>query len=352
MAKFKYFSAFIIPLLGLLTFNTTGFTAYLGILGLYVLVPVFEMILPVDTYNLNSVEKELAKETFFYDLVLYLSVPLHLFVLYHFLITISDKTLPLSDTIACVLMMGTILGVNGINIGHELGHKTNHTIKQILAHIMLLTAIQNHFITYHNSGHHRDVATPNDLTSAKEGDIFYLFAIRSQIGGYFKTWKLESQRLKSQGKKILYNPMIFYTLLMVLFLLGIYSLFGVRVMFIYSITSIIGISVLEAQNYFSHYGLRRKKNENGRYERVKQEHSWNSDHIIGRVLLFELTRHSDHHHSGAKPYQILESKQESPTLPYGYPAMLILSYFPFLFKPIMKKRLDHYREKWHVNSNG
>ena len=35
---------------------------------------------------------------------------------------------------------------------------------------------------------------------------------------------------------------------------------------------------------------------------------------------------------GAKPYQILESKEESPLLPCGYPAMLILGYFPFIFQ--------------------
>jgi alkane 1-monooxygenase len=99
---------------------------------------------------------------------------------------------------------------------------------------------------------------------------------------------------------------------------------------------------LESQNYFAHYGLRRKKLPNGRYEGVKACHSWNSDHLIGRVLLFELTRHSDHHYMGAKPYQILESKEDSPKLPYGYPMMLILSFFPFLFRPIMKKHLELY----------
>ena len=81
---------------------------------------------------------------------------------------------------------------------------------------------------------------------------------------------------------------------------------------------------------------------NGRYERVKPHHSWNSDHLIGRILLFELTRHSDHHYQGGKNYQILESREGSPMLPYGYPAMLILSYFPFLFKPIMEKQLRKY----------
>ena len=103
---------------------------------------------------------------------------------------------------------------------------------------------------------------------------------------------------------------------------------------------------VESQNYFSHYGLTRNKKEDGTFERVKAHHSWNSDHLLGRILLFELTRHSDHHFMGAKPYQILESKSESPLLPYGYPAMLILGYFPFLFKPIMARQLEKYS---HLN---
>jgi alkane 1-monooxygenase len=139
--------------------------------------------------------------------------------------------------------------------------------------------------------------------------------------------------------------MILYTLLTILLFFAIYSYFGATVMLLYFATSVYGISILEAQNYFAHYGLRRKMNKNGRYERVKPAHSWNSDHVIGRVLLFELTRHSDHHHMGAKPYQILESKENSPILPFGYPMMLMLSYFPFLFRPIMKKQLDLYKTK-------
>jgi alkane 1-monooxygenase len=241
-----------------------------------------------------------------------------------------------------VLMMGTILGINGINVGHELGHKTNHPFKMFLAHVMLTTSIQNHFVTYHNSGHHRDIGTPEDLSSAKQGDNFYYFALRSQIGGYFKTWKLESKRLTSLGKNKLINPMIIYTLIPLLFLTIIYLFFNFNTMIIYLITGIYGISVLEAQNYFAHYGLRRKKQENGRYERVQPKHSWNSDHLIGRVLLFELTRHSDHHHMGAKSFQLLESKKDSPLLPFGYPMMLMLSYFPFIFKPIMRKHLKIY----------
>tara|TARA_B100001287_G_C22663718_1_gene521777 strand:+ start:518 stop:1555 length:1038 start_codon:yes stop_codon:yes gene_type:complete len=342
MGKLKYLGTYISPLLAIFSFNMTGIFAYTGIFVLYILVPILENFIPKDSYNFNKTEKKRAKSDRFYDYILFLMVPLHLFVIYQFLISVSLPNLPTSDIIAHVLMMGTILGVNGINGGHELGHKTNKPFNIFMAHILLTTAMQNHFMTYHNSGHHRDVATPNDLTSAKKGDIFYLFAIRSQIGGYFKTWRLEAEKLKVQQKHQWLNPMILYTLLPWSFIVLIYLFFGIQITLLYFVASVFGISILEGQNYFSHYGLRRKQKSDGSYEGVKVTHSWNSDHILGRVILFELTRHSDHHYMGAKPYQILESREESPMLPYGYPAMLILSYLPFLFLPIMEKQLKAY----------
>ena len=342
MGKLKYLGTYISPLLAIFSFNMTGVMAYTGVFALYVFVPILENFIPKDSYNFNKTEKQQAKTDHFYDYILYLMVPLHLLVIYQFLISVSTPNLPMSDLIAHVLMMGTILGVNGINGGHELGHKTNEPFKVFMAHVLLTTSMQNHFMTYHNSGHHRDVATPNDLTSAKKGDIFYLFAIRSQIGGYFKTWRLEAEKLKAQQKNLWLNPMILYTLLPWSFIALIYFFFGIQIALVYFVASVFGISILEGQNYFSHYGLRRKQKADGTYEGVKVTHSWNSDHVLGRVILFELTRHSDHHYMGAKPYQVLESKEESPMLPYGYPGMLILSYLPFLFLPIMEKQLKAY----------
>ncbi|MEL7220997.1 MAG: alkane 1-monooxygenase [Bacteroidota bacterium] len=342
MGKFKYFSAFIIPLMALVSFSATGIVAWTGIIVLYVLVPVLEQIFPPDRYNLDTVERELAEEDKLYDWVMYLMVPLHLYVVYVFLNTISDPGLATADIIARVLTMGTVLGVIGINVGHELGHKTRDIAKQFFAQVLLTTSVQNHFMPYHNGGHHKDIGTPADLTSAEKGDNFYFFALRSQIGGYFKTWRLEDKRLRAQGKNPYLNPMLIYTLLPWLMLFGFYYIFGAYVALCYFIAAVYGIAILEAQNYFAHYGLRRKKLANGRYERVNACHSWNSDHIIGRVLLFELTRHSDHHHLGGKTYQILDSREESPMLPYGYPAMLVLSFFPFLFRPVMAKQLALY----------
>ena len=339
MGKLKYFGVYFTPILALISFYSSGIYAYAGMIVLYLFIPLLENQIPKDTYNLNKTEKALAKSDWFYDVVLYMLVPVHLFVIYVFLHTISNPEITNTELIAYVLMMGTVLGVNGINGGHELGHKIGEPFKLFMAHVLLTTSFQNHFMTYHNSGHHRDVATPNDFTSAKKGDIFYLFAIKSQIGGYFKTWRLEAEKSKKMGRSQLLNPMILFTIIPWSFILLIYIFFGLKIAGFYFAAAVFGISILEAQNYFSHYGLRRKQRENGTYENVKVIHSWNSDHLLGRILLFELTRHSDHHFMGSKPYQVLESREESPMLPYGYPAMLILSYFPFLFIPIMEKEL-------------
>ncbi|MBT8394792.1 MAG: fatty acid desaturase, partial [Bacteroidia bacterium] len=105
------------------------------------------------------------------------------------------------------------------------------------------------------------------------------------------------------------------------------------------LVAIVGFTLLETVNYIEHYGLLRLKTKSGRYERVKEIHSWNSNHIIGRIVLYELTRHSDHHYKASKKYQILDCHQESPQMPYGYPTSMVISLIPPLWFKLMNKRI-------------
>ena len=57
-------------------------------------------------------------------------------------------------------------------------------------------------------------------------------------------------------------------------------------------------------------------------------HAWNANVTLGRIMLFELSRHSDHHLVASKKYQNLESHNHSPELPSGYIGMILLSFFP------------------------
>ena len=98
--------------------------------------------------------------------------------------------------------------------------------------------------------------------------------------------------------------------------------------------------ILETINYIEHYGLRRRKNKYDQFERVLPIHSWNSNHIIGRLMLFELSRHSDHHYMASRKYQILKHHENAPQMPTGYPGMMVLSLFPPLWFYVMNPRVD------------
>ena len=90
---------------------------FLGVFFLYIIVPILEQFLPKDTYNLTKAEKEIAKKDKFYDWILYLLVPFQLLVVYLYLKTISNSNISTLELVGYTMMMGTILGINGINGG-------------------------------------------------------------------------------------------------------------------------------------------------------------------------------------------------------------------------------------------
>ena len=105
----------------------------------------------------------------------------------------------------------------------------------------------------------------------------------------------------------------------------------------------IGFSLLEVVNYLEHYGLLRHKREDGRYERCLPEHSWNSNNVASNVLLYHLQRHSDHHANPTRRYQALRHVEEAPQLPTGYAGMIVLAWFPPLWRRVMDPiLLDHF----------
>ncbi|MEO7446611.1 MAG: alkane 1-monooxygenase, partial [Ferruginibacter sp.] len=85
--------------------------------------------------------------------------------------------------------------------------------------------------------------------------------------------------------------------------------------------------------------MQRKQTAQGNYERAMPIHSWNSNHVIGRVMLFELSRHSDHHYLASRKYQVLRHHDDAPQLPTGYPGSMILSLVPPLWFAIMNPKI-------------
>ena len=338
MKKPAYLLVYLITITVLVSFQLSGVFSLLPLFIFFGLVPLLEMFLKPNHSNLD-ITIDRGKSRYF-DWILYLAVPVQVAVLIYFLNYMATGTFTAIEYIGHTFSMGIMCGVFGINIAHELGHRSKRG-ERLLAEIMLLTSLEMHFIPYHNQGHHYNVATPNDPATARKGESVFVFWFRSQIGSYFEAWQLEDKRIlkKDARKSLLKNRVFQYTVIQYSLLFVIYFLLGLTALLCFIGAAIIGILLLETVNYIEHYGLRREQNERGRYERVKPWHSWNSDHPLGRAMLFELSRHSDHHYKASKKYQILESHPDNPQMPTGYPGMMLLSTIPPLWFKVMNKRL-------------
>jgi alkane 1-monooxygenase len=214
-----------------------------------------------------------------------------------------------------------------------------------MAKALLLTSLYMHFFTEHNKGHHKRVATYEDPSSARYNEPVYLFYFRTIIFSYVSAWHIanDERRKKILPVFSLQNEMVQFTLIQGAFLGLIYFFFGGSVTLYFLAAAMIGILLLETVNYIEHYGLQRRPTGEGKYERAMPEHSWNSDHLIGRIMLFELSRHSDHHYLASRKYQVLRHHDNSPQMPTGYPGMILLSLIPPAWFYVMNRRIKKMR---------
>ena len=163
---------------------------------------------------------------------------------------------------------------------------------------------------------------------------------------FVNAWKLEKEYLARKGHTnvSVYNELIWWYGISALFALGYGLVWGWMGVVFFIGQSFFAALTLEVVNYIEHYGLHRRENANGRYERVTPAHSWNSNYLLTNVALFQLQRHSDHHAYAKRRYQVLRHYDESPQLPAGYATMYVLAWFPPLWKKIMNPRVEQYYE--------
>ena len=80
----------------------------------------------------------------------------------------------------------------------------------------------------------------------------------------------------------------------------------------YLVQAAVAVRLLEAVNYFEHWGLTRRN------RRITTIDSWDTASRFTLYTLVGLSRHADHHAVASRPYQQLRYFEDSPKLPYGY----------------------------------
>ena len=331
----KYLMSYSIALMAFIGLSLGGFYNYLAVVFTFVFIPVLEIIVKKSDEKYTDEEKKNRNLDPFFDLLLYLNIPI-VFGIFFFSLEKLALTSSVYDIIGIILSSSIVLATNGINVGHELGHRKS-MIARTCSKLLYLPSQYMHFYIEHNFGHHINVATPEDPATARYKQTVYSFWITSVIRTYISAWEIQLKLLKVSKNSFfsIKNDMVFYSVIQITFLIFIYYNFGLYLTLLSVLMSVVSFLFLETINYVEHYGLLRKKEPSGRYERVKPNHSWNSNHTIGRIVLYELTRHSDHHFKSSKKYQVLESLDECPHLPHGYPTSILLSLIPPIWFSIM-----------------
>ncbi len=328
---------------GLVEASGLGALWFFGPVLVFGIFPLLDLAVGMDARNPPDGVIKWLEQDRYYRWCTYLYLPVQYAGLVLACWLFSRPSLSVSDKIGLALTVGMVSGI-AINTAHELGHK-RASLERWLSRVALAQSGYGHFFIEHNRGHHVRVATPEDPASSRLGETFYRFLPRTVSGSLHSAWELERARLaRLQSSPWTPRNDILSAWAMTVLLFGLLAvLFGAEVLPYLVLQAVIGFSLLEVVNYLEHYGLLRQHREDGRYERTRPEHSWNSNSAASNVLLYHLQRHSDHHANPVRRYQALRHVEAAPQLPTGYAGMIVCALLPPLWRRLMDRRvLAHY----------
>jgi alkane 1-monooxygenase len=346
--RYAWLLGLVVPTLpflawGLVELTGLGAFWFYGPVLVFGIFPLLDLAVGLDARNPPDEVIKRLEEDRYYRWCTYAYLPVQYAGLVFACWQWSHGGLSAIESVGLALTVAMVSGI-AINTAHELGHKRAR-LERWLSKVALAQSGYGHFFIEHNRGHHVRVATPEDPASSRLGESFYRFWPRTVAGGVRSAWELERVRL-TRLKSSMWTPrndILSAWAMSVVLYVALVAAFGFVVLPYLVIQAVLGFSLLEVVNYLEHYGLLRERRDDGRYERTRAEHSWNSNNTASNVLLYHLQRHSDHHANPVRRYQALRHVQEAPQLPTGYAGMIVLAVVPPLWRRVMDHRvLAHY----------
>ena len=203
MRDLKYLFAYSIPLSTFFSIYFQGIWAYSSVFYAFVIIPLLEFWLKQSNTVYSDQEKEDRIKKKLFDLMLYLNVPIVFGLLGYGLVTLHQDALWTYEQIGILSSLGILLATNGINVAHELGHRSSR-FERTLSKLLYMPCLYMHFFLEHNYGHHKHMATPNDPATARYNQPLYSFWISSVINQYKNAWNIQVRFSGQQTKIILF----------------------------------------------------------------------------------------------------------------------------------------------------
>jgi len=295
----KYYLSFIGPLLLVAGWSSGAVLGKMGTLLLYeVAVPVLDWIIgstgegSAPARERENERKRSREDAIWFQLPLYLWAVAHCGTL--FWMARLARDLLWFEAVWLGFATGLVTCVS-VAVAHELLHKLSFAHRSLAA-VLLVSVMFGHYRIAHTE-HHRRVATEEDFSTARKNETPYTFVPRSLLGGLIESYKAEKARLSTANCSVLSasNEFVRNWILSLLLLITVYVTFGLRGAVAFLVQAAVAVSVHEMTSYVEHYGLRRKKLQHGRYEKVALHHSWVAPQRLTNYLTFNVQIHPDHH---------------------------------------------------------
>ena len=261
---------------------------------------------------------------------------------------LSDH-LSLLEIILMAFVLTTVGQISFI-VGHELIHR-RAVWERRLGEVILASVSYPTYASEHIFVHHSLVGTPGDPGSAPKGVSFWRYLPREIRSNFTSAWTFEQQRLARRHKPVWHytNPFWRYVGLTAAWYALMYWMGGPWAVLGYVILCTCIIMSMKLINYVQHYGLRRIRLPNGRYERVRPWHSWSAAYKLSNWFFFNMQRHPDHHIAPSRRYPLLQhcGADAAPQLPGTYVEMAGLAVRPRRWFERMDPRVDRWRKHFY-----
>ena len=261
---------------------------------------------------------------------------------------VSDHLSPLEITVMAFVV--TIVGQVSFIIGHELIHR-RAVWERRLGELILASVSYPTYASEHIFVHHALACTPGDPGSAPKGVSFWRYLPREIKANLTGAWRFEQQRLARRHLPVWHytNPFWRYLGWTAAWYALMYWMGGPWAVLCYAVLCTCVIMSMKLINYVQHYGLRRIRLPNGRYERVRSWHSWSAAYRLSNWFFYNMQRHPDHHIAPGRRYPLLQhcGADAAPQLPGTYVEMAGLAVLPKRWFRKMDPRVDRWRKHFY-----
>jgi len=235
-------------------------------------------------------------------------------------------------------------------VGHELVHR-RATWERRLGEFLLASASYPHYATEHVYIHHALVGTPLDVGSAPKGESIWRYFPRELASNITGAWRVSRERLARRRRPVWHysNPFWRYGIETSFWYALIYWMGDWWAVLIFAVLSLGVVFSMKISNYIQHYGLRRIRLPNGKFEKVRPRHSWSANRRYSNWMFYNMQRHPDHHAVASRQYALLQhhGEDESPQLPGNYVKLFNLAVRPKRWFQTMDPLVDQWRAHFY-----